>query len=229
MEPAEEEQLLPLPVPQGPPQAPVAAENAADDNSQLNSEVLAIAKKYRVFIPFMVLLLIKLILDNSMPFIFISLATYGIMKIKNKLDLQIALKIKSNTNMFVYLLTASLILLSVILIGIQISGIPDHVSSRLLFSYGSVKDKPQAAFLHTLWCCLILDSLLQAITLFSKCIACLCIGTQSFQCASLRNFIKYGEYSVIFLLLVVDGRCRVLERGYQSQITFLNRYCSYQQ
>lgn len=176
--------------------APVPGENAAAqavNDERLRAEAMQFLTKFKFCFAVLGLFLLKFIFDNIIPCSLILCIMYGLLRIRNGLDMQLSLKKKSSCLTLFNLLVVSVFLIFTIVQFSNAFGTPDKLISRLLFMYGFEKPSHPITFLNTIWSCVIVDGIVQAGLTAMKLLVCLLLGSNTMKCKQMKLAFSFGE------------------------------------
>lgn len=152
------------------PQRPLETQGAGEEGTHITDdasngnamhlEVSRLSNRMRFLIPFLVLLLLKLFLDNLLPCILIVVIGYSLQRVKKALDMQLSLKDRSSRHVLFVLLVFSIVLLLTMVTIIELLDYTDGLFARMIMEYPA-SDKSKGIF-NVIWCCLLTDAVVRA-------------------------------------------------------------------
>jgi hypothetical protein len=181
------------------PQIPIVEEAGVDQRAM--ADLLAMMVRLKFIVPFLVLLTLKLIVDNFIPSLIIISTIYSIIRIKGGLEMQLSLKKRSSVFILVNLLLLSFVILFVSSQCSRVFKMPDNLGRRLIMSYGLEK-KPPMSFLNTMWCCLIVDGIVETGILSLQIISCLVIGSKTLRCGDIKKMFSMGMSNLFIIIRI---------------------------
>lgn len=159
-------------------------QNPANDGIQLTGEMQVelnrLNDKLKLLLPFIILVLLKYLLDNFITGLIVIINFYILYKIQLYFSIQLSLKDRSNKNILISLLISVVCLLSIdlFLISILFNNGTLLIFERLQLKYPTIKSN--ISFLSIIWYCFITDGLLQMLSIILKLVVCIMVGSKNY-------------------------------------------------
>ena len=137
-------------------------------SQQISPDLLSNRVKFTFL--FLVLLGLKLLVDNIFPSIVLISGTLVLTRLRKEHNIQLSAKKKSNIKVMIVLFVFAFVQLAVILKFVQLYGSPDRIDQRLIFMYRYISS--DISLQSILWGHLILDGIVQISLLGFKVFLC---------------------------------------------------------
>ena len=149
-------------------------------SGEMQLEMSRMSNKLKLLLPFVLLLLLKYLLDNFVIGLILMINVLSLYRIQSTFSTQLSLKDRSSKGMLIALLISLSCMLSLDLYIMNAYFDQDSVLDRLAFVY----PKPDSSlnFFSSIWYCFVTDGILQMAALAVKLLVCIIVSSKNCSC-----------------------------------------------
>jgi hypothetical protein len=174
--------------------------NAVEMRQSISTFYNGLSSHSKFLLPFILLVAVKLLCDYLIRISLMLSIWYSLSKVKNAIEIQMALKAQASIKTLFYCMSFNLLLLGATLFFLELLGYSEQLLSHLIL----ISTKPDSTnIMEVIWNCIVMDMFIQLIA--QQCRACICFGATAIRdpqvVAALKRLGLYGKYLSLIKLL----------------------------